>query len=216
MSQLDESLARLRTDHVDLWLVHAYDDQTPLEETVSALVWAYESGRARYVGVANFTGWQVARVYSLLERAGVPLVADEVEYSLVNRTVEHEVAPAAAALEFGVLAWAPLGRGVLTGKYRHGVPTGSRATSARFPGFVQRFLDERSRTVAGAVVTAAEGLGLNPAAVALAWVRDRTSVASALVGARTSAQLREALSSEDVRLPAEIVSALEDVSAVRS
>lgn len=216
MSQLDLSLRRLGTDHVDLWLVHAYDDQTPMEETASALAWAYQSGRARYVGASNFTGWQVTRLYSLLERSGVPLICDEVEYSLVNRTAEHEVVPAAEALGFGVLAWSPLGRGVLSGKYRHGVPAGSRATSARFAGFVQRFLDEQSRTVAAGVVTAAEGLGLRPAEVALAWVRDRPGVTSALVGARTTAQLKEALEAEDVRLPTEIVTALEDVSSTRA
>lgn len=212
MSQLDESLRRLATDHVDLWLVHAWDDQTPLEETVSALAWAYETGRARYVGVSNFTGWQVARVASLLERAGVPLVTDEVEYSLVNRTVEAEVVPAAAALGFGVLTWAPLGRGVLTGKYRHGIPTGTRAASARFPGFVQRFLDERSRTIAAGVLTAADGLGVSAAATALAWVRDRPGVTAALVGARTTVQLTEALRSDDLTLPTQIVAALDDLS----
>lgn len=215
MTQLDASLRRLRTDHVDLWLVHAYDDQTRLEETASALVWAYESGRARYVGVSNYTGWQVARMASLLERSGVAMVADEVEYSLVNRTAEQEVVPAAQALGFDVIAWSPLGRGVLSGKYRHGVPSGSRASSPRFPGFVQRFLDERSRTTATAVTTAADGLGIPPVSVALAWVRDRPAVASALIGARTGGQLREALASEDVRLPGEISQALEDVSSVR-
>ena len=95
MAQLETSLRRLGTDHVDLWLVHTWSDDVPLSETLSALEWAAASGRARYVGVSNYSGWQSARAFSLLESARIPLVANEIEYSLVCRTPEHEVAPAA-------------------------------------------------------------------------------------------------------------------------
>ena len=109
MHQLDTSLGRLRTDHVDLWLAHTWSDDVPLEETLSALEWAVATGRARYVGVSNYTGWQVSRALTLLEQARVPLVVNEIQYSLVEREPEREVLPAAETLGFGVLAWSPLG-----------------------------------------------------------------------------------------------------------
>lgn len=212
LSGLDESLARLRTDHVDLWLVQGWCDEVPLEETLTALEFATSTGRARYVGFSNYSGWQTARAASLLGGMATP-VATEVEYSLVQRGVEREVLPAAQALGLGLLAWSPLGRGVLTGKYRTGTPADSRAASPHLSGFVGAYLDKRSRRVVDAVVTAADGLGCSPLEVAIAWVRDRDGVASALVGARTAAQLRGSLMSEDVELPAEIRSALDEVSA---
>lgn len=215
MAQLDASLARLGTDHVDLWLAHTWSDETPLAETLSALEWAATTGRARYVGISNYSGWQSARAVSLLEQVRVPLVANEVEYSLVCRSPESEVAPAAAALGFGLLAWSPLARGVLSGKYRTGIPSGSRAASPDFPRFAEHFLDERSARIVEAVVTAAKGLDVSPAGVALAWVRDRPGVTAPIVGARTLGQLRTALATDGLVLPEEIVRALDDVSACR-
>lgn len=212
MSQLDASLTRLGADHVDLWLVHTWSDDVPISETLSALEWAVSSGRARYVGVSNYGGWQTARAATLMELSRVPLVANEVEYSLVARAPELEAVPAARALGLGILAWSPLGRGVLTGKYRHGVPAGSRATSADFPHFVERFLNEHSTAVVEAVIAAARGLGVGPVEVALAWVRDRPGVTAPVVGVRTEAQLRVALASLEVELPDEITEALDDVS----
>jgi aryl-alcohol dehydrogenase-like predicted oxidoreductase len=212
LSGLDDSLARLRTEHVDLWLVQGWCDDVPLEETLSALEFATSSGRVRYVGFSNYSGWQTARAATLLGGMARP-VATEVEYSLVQRGVEREVLPAAQALGLGLLAWSPLGRGVLTGKYRTGTPADSRAASPHLSGFVGTYLDKRSRRVVDAVVTAADGLGCSPLEVAIAWVRDREGVASALVGARTAAQLRGSLMSEDVELPTEIRSALDEVSA---
>ena len=128
---LDESLRRLGTDHVDLWQVHAWSDETPWEETLAAVDHAVTTGRALYVGVSNYTGWQAAQA-ATWQRAvpgRAPLVSNQVEYSLLNRYVEPEVVPAARALGLGVLAWSPLGRGVLTGKYRTGTPADSRAAS---------------------------------------------------------------------------------------
>ncbi len=211
--QLDASLARLGVDHVDLWLVHTWSDEAPLTETLSALEYAVTSGRARYVGVSNYSGWQSARAFSLLESARVPLVANEVEYSLVNRTAEREVVPAGLALGFGLLAWSPLARGVLTGKYRNGVPSDSRAASRDFPNFVERFLDDRSTSIVEAVATAARGLEVSATEVALAWVRDRPGVAAPIIGARTTAQLRTALASEDLELPSQLSEALDEISA---
>lgn len=215
LDALDGSLARLGTDHVDLWQVHTWSEHSPLEETLAALDDAVRSGRARYVGVSNYSGWQTGRAATLQEASPVraTLVSTQVEYSLLSRRLEREVLPAAVALGLGVLPWSPLGRGVLTGKYRSGIPADSRAASPHFASFVERYLDEGSRRVVDAVVTAAEGLGVSPVEVALAWVRDRPGVTAPIVGARTAAQLRGSLTAEDVTLPAEIRSALDDVSA---
>jgi aryl-alcohol dehydrogenase-like predicted oxidoreductase len=213
LSTLDASLRRLRVDHVDLWQVHTWADDVPLEETLGALDLAVASGRAAYVGVSNYTGWQSAQAATWQRAAGrTPLSSHQVEYSLVNRRAEAEVLPAAAALGLGVLPWSPLGRGVLTGKYRHGTPADSRGASPHFAGFVGSYLDERAGRVVEAVARAAEGLGWSPLEVALTWVRDRPGVTAPIVGARTAAQLRGSLTVEGVTLPPEIVAALDDVS----
>ena len=212
LAALDASLARLGTDHVDLWQVHGFDANVPFQETCSALRTAVDSGRTRYVGVSGFTGWQLATVATFLGAQGVPIVSVESEYSLVDRGVEATVLPAAQVHQVGLLAWAPLGRGVLTGKYRHGTPADSRGASPHFARYVGRHRHELASRIVEAVATAAEGLGTSPLAVACAWARDRPGVASAVVGARDSAQLLGSLSAQDIVLPPEITAALEDVS----
>ncbi len=211
---LDESLARLAVDHVDVWQVHTWVDDAPLEETLSALDTAVSSGRAAYVGISNYTGWQTAQA-ATWQRA-VPgravLASTQVEYSLLNRGIETEVLPAARAMGLGVLAWSPLGQGVLTGKYRAGTPADSRGGASHFAGFVAGYLGGRSRQVVEAVAKAAEGLGWTPLEIALTWVRDRPGVTAPLVGARTAEQLRAALRVEELALPQEIAEALDDVS----
>ncbi|MEZ0580536.1 aldo/keto reductase [Nocardioides sp. MH1] len=211
---LDTSLRRLGVDHVDLWQVHIWSDDVPLEETLSALDTAVASGRATYVGISNYSGWQTAQAATWQRAAGdrATLVSTQVEYSLVNRDVEREVVPASNALGLGLLPWSPLGRGVLTGKYRTGIPGDSRAASPVFSSFVERYLDERSRGIVEAVIRAAEGLDWTPLEVALAWVRDRPGVSAPIVGARTAAHLKGALGVEDKELPPEIREALDDVS----
>jgi aryl-alcohol dehydrogenase-like predicted oxidoreductase len=215
LAALDASLVRLQLDHVDLWQLHAWDEATPLEETLAACDLAVSSGRARYVGVSNFTGWQTAQAATWQKAwpGRTPLVSTQVEYSLLQRGVEREVVPAAEALGLGVLAWSPLGRGLLTGKYRHSTPSESRGASARWQGFIDGLRSHTSDRIVEAVITAAEGLGTTPLAVALAWVRDRPGVAAPIVGARTAQQLQASLDAEVVRLPAAIRTALEDVSA---
>ncbi|MEU9617381.1 aldo/keto reductase, partial [Streptomyces sp. NPDC048209] len=121
LAALDASLQRLGTDHVDLWQVHAFDPMTPVEETLSALDIAVSSGRARYAGVCDFSGWQLAKA-ATWQRAHdrMPLAGAQLEYSLLQRGIEREALPAALDAGIGILAGSPLGRGVLTGKYRHG------------------------------------------------------------------------------------------------
>jgi len=215
LAALDASVQRLGVDHVDLWQVGAWDAATPLEETLSAIDTAVSSGRTRYAGVCNYLGWQLARAATWQQAwpGRAPVSALEVEYSLLARGAEVEAIPAAVDRGVGVLCWSPLGRGVLTAKYRTGIPADSRAATARFAAFVRPYLDERCRAIVEAVSTAADGLGVSPLAVALSWVRDRPGVSAAIVGARTTAQLNGILQAEDVTLPPEISSALDDVSA---
>ncbi|MEJ7635841.1 aldo/keto reductase [Aeromicrobium sp.] len=214
LDQLDRSLRELGTDHLDLWQIHSPDPDVPIEEMIGALEHAVRTGRTRYVGVCNFTGWQTALSHTwLAARAeAVPLISTQVEYSLVNRDPEAEVVPAADHLGMGVLAWSPLGRGVLTGKYRSGIPADSRAADPAWEAFVSAYLTPGKFAVVEALARASEGLGVTIAHVALAWLVDRPDVASAIVGARTTAQLQENLASEDLDLPPEIVQALDDVS----
>ncbi len=215
LDALDGSLKRLGVDHVDLWQVHSWQEDVPIEETLSALDAAQSSGRTRYVGISNYAGWQTAYA-AAWQGAGsgrAALVSTQVEYSLLQRGIEREVVPAARAGGLGLLPWSPLGRGVLTGKYRNGRPADSRAASPTYDRFVGRYLDERSAGIVEAVATAAEGLGVSPLLVALAWVRDRPGVAAPIVGARTVGQLLGSLQGEDVELPESIRAALDDVSA---
>ena len=215
ISDLDRSLARLNVDYVDLWQIHTWDKNTPLEETLSALDYATSSGKARYVSVCNFNGWQLARSTTLQNPifGKAAIIAAQNEYSLLNRKAEEEVIPASLALNLGFLAWSPLGRGVLTGKYRGGVPSDSRGASPHFANFVEPYLSERANQIVEAVCVAAEGLGYSPLEVALSWVRDAPGVTSALIGARTGAQLRGILTVEQITLPEQVRQALNEVSS---
>ncbi|HWK91564.1 MAG TPA: aldo/keto reductase [Luteimicrobium sp.] len=209
---LDASLARLGTDHVDLFLVHRPDAVTPPQEVADTLQHVVASGRARYVGLSNHPAWASSHLTGLLDRTQAPVVGLQREYSLVQRGVERDALPAARALGQGLLAWSPLGRGVLTGKYRSAVPSDSRAASPHLGAFVSQYLDARSTAVVEAVATAAAGLGREPLEVALAWLLARAGVACAVVGARTPGQLRASLDALDLVLPGELYDALDDVS----
>jgi aryl-alcohol dehydrogenase-like predicted oxidoreductase len=215
LSALEGSLRRLGTDHVDLWQLHAWDACVPIEETLSALEYAVNSGKARYVGVSNYAGWQLATA-AARAAAVAPIVAGQFEYSLLERGIEREVVPAAGHHGIGLLPWAPLGRGVLTGKYRTGTPADSRGASNVFAGYVEHHRTDRAARIVQAVATAAEGLGTSPLVVALAWVRDRPGVIAPVVGARDTGQLTGSLSAEALNLPTAIRSALDDVSAVEA
>ena len=215
MSSLEKSLARLGTDYIDLWQIQIWDKQTPLTDTLSALDWAYATGRARYVGISNFSGWQSARAITLQESNSVkaPITSLQNEFSLLARPAEKDALQCANSLDKGFIAWSPLGRGALTGKYRNGIPADSRAATPHFAPFIEPYLNERSRRIVDAVSVAAQGLGYAPLEVALAWVRDFPGVTSAVVGARTGAQLRGILSSEEIELPQVVRAALDEISA---
>jgi aryl-alcohol dehydrogenase-like predicted oxidoreductase len=214
LTGLDRVLRRLGVEHLDLWQLPGWDADVPLDETLGAADTAVASGRVRYVGLLGPAGWQLA---TTAERArarwprALP-VSVQAEYSLLTRDSELELLPAAAHHGAGLLAWAPLGRGVLTGKPAEGTPAESRGASAASDPSVDERRTERSSRIVQAVLTAAEGLGTSPLSVALAWVRDQPGVAAAVVGARDAAQLEASTAAEAVELPDAIRAALDDVS----
>lgn len=213
LDDLHDSLRRLGTDHIDLWQVHAWGD-APLEETLAAIDHAVATGAVRYAGVSNFVGWQTAAA-AMWQRAfpgRAPLVSAQVEYSLLARRAEIEVLPAVRHFGMGFFPWSPLGRGVLTGKYRTGIPRNSRGATDHFGWYVEPYLEARSRSVVEAVAKAADGLGITPAQVAMLWVRDAPGVTAPLLGARTAEQLAPYLDADEASLPPEIAEALDDVS----
>jgi aryl-alcohol dehydrogenase-like predicted oxidoreductase len=210
LAQLDATLAALGTDHLDLWQVAGWDPLTPVGEVAATLAHALVTGRTRYVGVRGHRGWQLATAAAI---PGLVLTSAQAQYSLLARGVEAELAGAAAHHGVGLLAAVPLARGVLTGKYRDGTPADSRGASPHLAAAVEAHRTPHAARVVEAVVTAADGLATSPLAVALAWVRDRPGVASALVGCRDSAQLAGVLAASGLVLPEAIRAALDDVSA---
>ncbi len=216
LKTLDTTLTRLGVTHVDVWLVHGWDSATPMEETLAAVDHAVAGGKVRYAGVSNFSGWQTARAVTWQQSwpGRAPIVASQMEYSLLQRGIEREVLPACQALGVGVLPWSPLGRGVLTGKYRHDRPGDSRAGRPHFERFVLPYLQPRCSAIVESLATAAAGLGISASEAALVWVRDRPGVTAPILGARTVEQLEVALNTEEMQLPHEIAQALDDVSAV--
>ncbi|MFP5415890.1 MAG: aldo/keto reductase [Actinomycetes bacterium] len=217
LDDLRDSLKRLRTDHIDVWQVHAWGS-APLEETLAALDHAVTAGDVRYAGVSNFVGWQTAAAATWQNAfpGRARLVSNQVEYSLLARRAEVEVLPALQHFAMGFFPWSPMGRGVLTGKYRGGTPKGSRASTQHFAWYVEPYLEARSRAVVEAVVKAADGLGVTPMQVAWLWVRDAPGVTAPLLGARTASQLGPYLEAESMTLPREIAEALDDVSGGRN
>jgi aryl-alcohol dehydrogenase-like predicted oxidoreductase len=213
LDDLANSLRRLHTDHVDLWQLHAWGG-APLEESLAAIDHAVNAGMVRYAGVSNFVGWQTAQASTW--QSAFPgrarITSAQVEYSLLARRAEVEVIQAVRAFGLGLFAWSPLGRGVLAGRYRTGRPRDSRGGQQHFAWFVEPYLEARSRSVVEAVATAADGLDLSCAQVALLWTRDAPAVTAPLIGPRTTEQLDQLLQTEELTLPAEITAALDDVS----
>lgn len=189
--QLDASLQRLRTDHVDLYQCHRYDETTPLEETMEALSEAVRSGKARYIG---FSEWPADKIAAALAIPGVEkFVSSQPQYSLLWRAPEKDVIPLCAANGISQIVWSPLAQGVLTGKYRPGSapPQGSRATSAEMGGFMDRLLNPKILAAVEKLRPLAAEAGLRLSQFALAWVLREPNVASAIVGASRPEQLEE-------------------------
>ncbi len=209
----EASLRRLETDYIDLYQVHEWDGQTPLEETLSALDHLVTSGKVRYVGCSNFAGWQVMKALGIADRTGLPrFVSQQVYLSLQERSAEYEIVPSAIDQGLGLLTWSPLAGGLLSGKYRRGedAPPGSRRASewSEPPIYDEDKLYDTIETV----VEVAEARGVAPSRVALAWLLGRPGITSVIVGARTDEQLADNLAAADLSLSAEETARLEAVS----
>lgn len=215
LDSLHGSLRRMGTDHIDLWQLHGWDPTVPVEEALDTLDTAVTSGKVRYIGVSNHSGWQMATAAAVQGTVPgrIPLACAQTEYSLLQRHPETEILPAARHHNLSLLAWAPLGRGVLTGKYRDETPADSRAADPELADYLDHHRTNRAGRIVHALTTAADGLGTSPAAVALAWIRDRPGVGAPVIGARTAEQLKSCLECEEVTLPPAIQAALDDVSA---
>ncbi|MEN2989767.1 aldo/keto reductase [Tistrella sp. BH-R2-4] len=209
LDAVDQSLRRLGTDHIDLLQIHAHDATTPMEETLRALDDVVRTGRVRYIGCSNMAAWQLVKAAGLArhDRLTMP-VSLQVQYSLIARHIEREHVPACLDAGIGLLAWSPLGAGLLAGRAGSGRPP---APDVRL-GFLPRAregLHTAGLAAADAVIAAAAEAGLEPAQVALAWLLSRPAVCAAIAGVRTEKQLDIALDAADCRLPADMLASLD-------
>jgi len=213
ISGCEASLRRLRTDHIDIYHVHEWDGMTPLEETLEALRYLVDSGKVRYVGVSNYTGWQLMKALGIAERHHLPrFVSQQIYYSLQERSAEYELIPLGVDQGLGTLVWSPLAGGLLSGKYRRGqdAPTGSRhLTDWNEPPVYD---EGKLYDTVDVLVEVAESHGVSAAQVALAWLLKRPTVSSIVIGARTDEQLADNLAAVELTLSEEEVGRLEEVS----
>jgi 1-deoxyxylulose-5-phosphate synthase len=208
--QIDASLQRLRTDHVDLYQCHRYDEETPLQETLAALTEVVRAGKARHIG---FSEWPVQRIEESLALRDVERwVSSQPQYSLIWRAPEAEVIPLCERERISQIVWSPLAQGVLTGKYRPGQapPADSRGASESMGGFIGRLLDERVLEAVARLALVAERAGLTLAQLALAWVLRQPNVASAIVGASRPEQVRANASASGLTLDAQTLAAVDE------
>lgn len=216
LNQLHDSLRRLSTDYVDLWQLHAWSDQTSLRSSFQALRSALDAGKARYVGVCNYTAGQLAEARGLASDLGIELASIQSEYSLLARGAA-DLAPHLTDGKVGLLAWSPLAGGILTGKYESAIPRGSRADDRRYQAYMAPHLGEASTTSMLQILqVVADAIGSSVAQAALAWVRGQPGVTSVLLGARNAAQLAHALESATFTLPHDIQTLLAEVTDLES
>lgn len=220
MRSVEASLKRLQTDYIDLLYLHIWDERTPVEEVLRGFDDLVRSGKILYAGISDTPAWQVARMQTIADLRGwTPLVALQVEYSLIERTAERDLIPMARELGLGVTPWSPLGSGVLTGKYgkadlASGNDTASASGSRKDIAVAQKALNERGLAIAEVVKQVAGELGRSPAQVALAWTLLNEAVAAPIIGARTLQQLEDNLGALDTRLDSSQQQRLLEVSAI--
>jgi aryl-alcohol dehydrogenase-like predicted oxidoreductase len=217
---VESSLERLKTDYLDLLYLHIWDDTTPVEEILRAMDDLVRSGKVIYVGISDTPAWQVSRMQAIAELRGwSPLIALQIEYSLIERTVERELIPMASEMGLGVIPWSPLASGVLAGKYTRadlesvGSSAGAVGTRKNI-AIANGSLTERGLAIAGIVGEVAEEIGATPSQVALAWTMLNPAVTAPILGARTVIQLEDNLGALEVRFTNEQRARLETVSAV--
>jgi aryl-alcohol dehydrogenase-like predicted oxidoreductase len=206
----EQSLRRLQTDYIDLYWMHFWDRFTPIEETMRALDDLVGAGKVRYIGFSDTPAWKVAQAQTMsILKGWTPLIALQLEYNLLERTIEGELIPAALELGLGVTPWSPLKSGMLTGKYtRESVKTSISGRGA----WVSRAFTEQGFKVVDVLTKVASEAGTTVARAALAWVVQRPAVASTIIGARTMEQLEDNLGALEVNLSAEQIGTLDSVS----
>ena len=218
MQAVEASLKRLRTDYIDLYWVHIWDQITPVEEVMRGLDDLVREGKALYVGISDAPAWWIAQANTLAQLRGWShFIGLQIEYSLIERTVERELIPMAKALNLGVTAWAPLSNGVLTGKYHgHGSSEQKGEPGRMSSDMLKEFMPERQRTdrVVAAVKTVSDEIGRSMAQVALAWLRYRPVPVIPIIGARKLSQLQDNLASLDLTLSAEQLKTLDEASRI--
>ena len=212
-ASIDASLKRLGLDHVDLYQVHGYDCETPIEETMDALDAVVKAGKVRYIGYCNLAAWHTMKALAHADsRAQARFVSAQMYYSIAGRDIEREVVPLAEDQGIGILPWSPLAGGLLSGKFEIGKPgpEGSRRSSFDFPPVDL----PRAAKVLETLRTVSAETGLSVARIALAWVLTRKFVTSVIIGAKTIEQLNDNLAATDVKLTPEHVAKLDEVSAL--
>jgi aryl-alcohol dehydrogenase-like predicted oxidoreductase len=210
----EASLRRLRTDRIDLYQVHMQDGTVPIEETLGALDDLVRAGKVLYVGCSNYAGYRlVESLWAADRRKLTPYASIQMQWSLAAREGERELVPAARAFGLGILAWSPLARGFLTGKYRRGSPPPEGTRLAAWQDTWRTFDNDRSWRALEAVEAVARRIGATPSAVSLAWLLARPGLSSVIVGARTLAQLEDNLAALAVKLPPEEIAELDRASA---
>src|SRR6201995_1341140 len=213
VQQLENSLRRLRTDYVDLYWLHNFDPATPIEETLRALDDLVAAGKVRYLGLSDLPAWKVAQAATISGfRGWAPVTALQLEYSLLARTPEAELIPAARDLGIGVMPWSPLRNGLLSGKYGRDLPAPADSARASRPEIFGTASEHDFEVIAAVRDVAAE-TGASPAAVALAWVQGRPGVTSTVIGARRVSQLEDNLAALDVTLSAHQRARLDKLAA---
>jgi aryl-alcohol dehydrogenase-like predicted oxidoreductase len=209
----EASLRRLRTDHIDLYQVHEWDGQTPLEETLEALDGLVRAGKVRYVGCSNYTGWQLLKALGVSDSRGYQrFVSEQIYYSLQAREAEYELVPAAIDQGLGVLVWSPLAGGLLSGKYRRGQqdPEGARQVSGWDEPPVRD--PEALYDTIEVLVEISEAHGVFAAQVAISWLLGRPAVSSVIIGTRTEEQLADNLAAADLQITADERARLDAIS----
>ena len=209
----EASLRRLQTDYVDLYQVHEWDGQTPLEEALSALEALVRGGKVRYVGCSNFAGWQVMKALGVAQATGLPrFVSQQVYLSLQERSAEYEIVPSALDQGLGLLIWSPLAGGLLSGKYRRGEPPPSGSRHASEWDEPPVYDEDKLYDTVEMLVAIGEARGVSPARVALAWLLTRPGITTVIVGARSEEQLADNLAAAEFELSREEIERLEAVS----
>jgi aryl-alcohol dehydrogenase-like predicted oxidoreductase len=214
MQAVEASLKRLRTDYIDLYWVHIWDQITPVEEVMRGLDDLVRAGKVLYVGISDAPAWWIAQANTLAHLRGwSPFIGLQIEYNLIERTVERELIPMAKALNIGVTAWSPLSRGVLTGKY-HG--QGSSEPGRMSSDMMKEYMPEQQRSdrVVAAVKTVSDEIGRSMAQIALAWLRYRPVPVIPIIGARKLSQLKDNLASFDLTLSADHLKTLDEASRI--